>query len=180
MVTLLNELMQLGSGEKRILTLARQPVNLVECLEEAVTLLSEPMRAKRIILRMDIPEENPALIGDDDAIVQILFHLLAHAIEVSKDEGEIYISSKEHEAEEHEFLMFSVSNVGRDNGFEHMDHNTTMGTEIDDAVSSTNASIANVDQLLEMLGGRLWPDRAEGNGSRYTVLLPIAEVSNPA
>ena len=180
MVTLLNELMQLGSGEKRILTLARQPVNLVECLEEAVTLLSEPMRAKRIILRMDIPEENPALIGDDDAIVQILFHLLAHAIEVSKDEGEIYISSKEHEAEEHEFLMFSVSNVGRDNGFEHMDHNTTMGTEIDDAVSSTNASIANVDQLLEMLGGRLWPDRAEGNGSRYTVLLPIAEVSSPA
>ena len=171
MLTLLNELMQLGSGEKRILTLARQPVNLVECLEEAVTLLSEPMRAKRIILRMDIPEEHPTLIGDDDAIVQILFYLLTHVIEGSKDEGEIFITSREHEAEDHEFLMFSISNIGTDNGFEPIDLSMDNQAEIDPIPN------ASVNLLLETLGGRLWPEINEENGSRFTVLLPLAEVS---
>jgi len=180
MVTLLNELIQLGSREKKVLTLSQQPVNLVVCLEEAVTLLSEPMRAKRIVLRMDVPEINPALIGGDDAVVQILFHLLAHAIEVSKDEGEIFVTSREHAAEDHEFLMFSVSNSGTDNGFGHLDHSINVNADFAGTASTPDASFANIDLLVEMLGGRIWPDIEEGNGTRFTVLLPVAEVSLPA
>ncbi len=155
------------------------PIDLLHCIDEAVTKASPILREKKIALRMDFPEEMPSISGDAEAIIQIIVHLLNNAIGASPEEEEIVVAARLQAAEEADFLMLTFSDAGEgipteDLGrvFQPIDQ---VDTEPIQGLGETGMGLPIVKALSEAMGGRVWFDSEVGEGSIFTVLLPVGE-----
>ncbi|HKZ54645.1 MAG TPA: ATP-binding protein [Anaerolineales bacterium] len=179
MRALLNDLIQLTALETGTLTLTPEPVNLMGCIEEAVMQVSNAMRSKGIALRMDIPEEVSPILGDQDAVVQILIHLLSNAIGAAQDSSEVLLAARSQPGPDSSFVMLSVFNrgeaiPGHDLG-RVFQRNYRADRELVPGVGDTGLGLSIVKALSEAIGGRVWVDSAPDVGTTFTVLLPLTE-----
>lgn len=179
MGTLLNDLIQVTALETGTMSLTPGPVDLMHCVEEAITQVSGPMREKNLALRMDLPDEVPPVLGDDDAVIQILVHLLSNAISVSPEGDEVVIASRVQETEQGGFLMLALSDAGEGIPSNELarvfHHNYRADSAIIQGIGESSVALPLVKALCETLGGRVWVDSEVGVGSTFTVLLPLAE-----
>ncbi|HEY47011.1 MAG: hypothetical protein AMJ88_13055 [Anaerolineae bacterium SM23_ 63] len=155
------------------------PIDLLHCIEEAVTKASSIMREKKIALRMDFPEDMPLINGDVEAIIQIVVHLLNNAIGASPEGEEIVVAARLQAAEEADFLLLTFSDAGegipsQDLGrvFQPLDQ---ADSEPIQGLGETGMGLSIVKALSEAMGGRVWFDSEVGEGSIFTVLLPVGQ-----
>lgn len=181
---LLSDLVQITAMEMGELTLTPAPIDLVQCVEEAVTHVGGTLREKDLGLRLDFPDEVPAVMGDQAALVQILVHLLSNAAGASPDGAEIAITARVVDAEPHGFLLLSVRDKGE--GVSPADLGRVFeplyradGSLIS-GLGETSVGLALVRSLSEELSGRVWVESEPGEGSTLSVLLPLAVPSSPA
>jgi len=178
MDSLIENLLQITSLEAGPMPMAG-PIDLLHCIEEAVTKASPILREKKIALRMDFPEEMPSINGDAEAIIQIVVHLLNNAIGASPEGEEIVVGARLQAAEEADFLLLTFSDAGEgipteDLGrvFQAIDQ---VDTEPIQGLGETGMGLSIVKALSEAMGGRVWFDSEIGEGSIFTVLLPVGE-----
>ncbi|MDX1600215.1 MAG: ATP-binding protein [Anaerolineales bacterium] len=179
MGALLNDLVQLTRLESGELELQPTRVDLLGCVEEAVENTGSALRDKRQALRMDFPDEVPAVHGDPDAITQILNHLLRNAIAASSEGSEILLSAKVEASHQDGFLMLSVRDSGEGIPPEelgrvfHRLHPSSQG--MIQGLGDGGSGLSVVKGLSEALGGRVWVESEVGVGSTFTVLLPLEQ-----
>jgi signal transduction histidine kinase len=178
MDSLIENLLQITSLEAGPMPTAG-PIDLLHCIEEAVTKASPVLREKKIALRMDFPEEMPSISGNAEAIIQIVVHLLNNAIGASPEGEEIVVAARLQAAEEADFLLLTFSDAGEgipteDLGrvFQPMDQ---VDTEPIQGLGETGIGLSIAKALSEAIGGRVWFDSEVGEGSIFTVLLPVGE-----
>lgn len=182
MGNLLNDLIQITALESGTLNLTPTQVDLLGCVEEAVTQAGPGLRERDLTLRMDFPDSVPAVMGDEEAIAQIILHLLNNAMVASPEGGEVVLSARVEQSEEAGFLMVSVSDHGEgippeDLGrvFQRLYQGDRV---IIQGVGDGGIGLSLVKALSEAHGGRVWVESEVGGGSTFTVLLPLAEVSS--
>jgi signal transduction histidine kinase len=175
---LLNDLIRICAVEVKSLNFAPGPVEVIHCLEEAISQVSSKLQKKNISLHMDIPEDQPAILGDEDAIVQIFFHLLENAIGASPPDSNVVIRMQKQEAEPNDFLMLSVTDSGEgipSSDLQRVFQRTYSGDKVTiQGISDKGVGLSIVKSISEKLGGRVWVDSEMGKGSVFTILLPIA------
>jgi signal transduction histidine kinase len=176
--SLIENLLQITSLEAGPIA-AAGPIDLLQCIEEAVTKSSSILREKKIALRMDFPEEMPSINGDAQAIIQIVVHLLNNAIGASPEGEEVVVAARLQAAEEADFLLLTFSDAGegiptQDLGlvFQPIDR---ADSEPIQGLGETSMGLSIVKALSEAMGGRVWFDSEVGEGSIFTVLLPVGE-----
>ncbi len=175
---LLNNLVQMTALEAGQLDLEPTRVDAVGCVEDAVELVGPALRDKRQVLRMDLPEEVPEILGDQTAVSQILGHLLRNAISASPEEGEILLSAKIQGSDEDGFLLLSVRDSGESIPPEDLGrvfkrvHDPRQ--EMIKGLGEGAVSLSLVKGLSEALSGRVWVESDVTAGSTFTVLLPLA------
>ncbi|HEY43999.1 MAG TPA: GAF domain-containing sensor histidine kinase [Anaerolineae bacterium] len=154
-------------------------IDLLQCIEEAVTRASPILREKKIAIRMDFPDDMPSIRGDVGSIVQIVVHLLNNAIGASPEGEEIVVAARLQEAEEADLLLLTFSDAGEgipaaDLGrvFQPVDR---ADTEPIRGLGESSMGLSIVKALSEAMGGRVWLDSGVGEGSTFTVLMPVAE-----
>lgn len=186
---LLADLVQLATAEAGRFQLTLAPVDLAACLEEALHQVEGTLRARRVTLRLDLPEALPPAFGDAGAISQIMVHLMHNAANVSPEGTEIVAAIRIPPVEGEEparFLTVSFTDAGDGIPPE------LIGRVFDRLPAEERARIAGlaatevelplVRSLVEAMGGRVWVDSVVGVGSTFTFILPIAEanVTSPA
>ena len=179
MGVLLNDLIQVAAIESGRLTLTPGPVDLMRCIEQAVTQASGTLREKNQALRMDVPDEIPPVLGDEDAVTQIVLHLLENAIGATPEGGEVVLSARVREAEGKAFLFLSVTDAGEGIPPEDLGRVFQRVYRADNAliqgVGDHGVGLSLVRTLTEAMGGRVWVESEVGTGSTFTVLLPLAD-----
>jgi signal transduction histidine kinase len=156
-----------------------QPVDLLGCLETAVTRSGDRIREKNLMLRMDFPETLPYVMGDKTTITKIFVHLILNAIMVSPDQAEIVISTDMRTENNAEFLTCSISDQGP--GLSPQEIQSAFDSPAAPAqdgvvpAGQAQVNLAEVRKLSESIGGRVWVESQAGSGSTYTVLLPLAD-----
>src|SRR3990172_3378929 len=178
MASLLNDLIQTTLLDAGGFSLSPGPVDLMYSIEEVVTQMGQTLRDKNIALRLDIPDDLPPIQGDQDAIIQILSHLMTNALGASPMNGEIVVSAQVHDTPEGKFLLLSVSDEGE--GIEpeelgrifHRVYDT--GDIILRGLGEGGVGLPIVKALSEAIGGRVWVESHLGAGSTFTVLMPTA------
>jgi signal transduction histidine kinase len=180
---LVDNLLQVTTIERGALDLTPSPIDLLRCIEEAVIQVRTTMKEKDLALRMDFPDELPAIMGDEDALIQILFHVLNNAAGASPQSEEIILAARVQQGEEAEFLMLTISDAGEgvppeDLGrvFERMRETDTVSIP---GLGDSGVGLSIVHALSDALGGRVWFDSEVGVGSTVTVLLPLADPNAP-
>lgn len=178
MSRLLNDLVQITALETGSLNLQIAQVNPLDCVEQAVREVGGALREKDIALQMDFPEEIPGVLGDQEAITQIVLHLLKNAVAATPENETIVLSALVETSTEEGFLMLSVRDAGdgipaEDLGrvFQRLYQTDRMMIP---GLGDTGVGLSLVKALSEALGGRVWVESDVGAGSTFTVLLPLA------
>ncbi len=175
---LLSDLVQVTAMEMGELTLTPAPIDFLQCIEEAVAQVGGTLREKDLGLRLDFPDEVPAVMGEHGALVQILVHLLSNAAGASPDGAEIGVNASVVDAEPNGFLLLSVKDKGE--GVSPADLSRVFEplyraeSSLISGLGESSVGLALVRTLCEELSGRVWVESQPGEGSSLSVLLPLA------
>ncbi len=180
---LLNDILDLSKIEANRLELESIPFDLHELTAQIGSLMAIHSQQKGIPLHIDIDPEIPRyLLGDPLRIKQILLNLLGNAFKFTK-QGEIRIEAGLGLHAQHGFLpvAFTVrdTGIGIDAArqaelfqpFVQSDSSTTR------MYGGSGLGLAITRQLAEMMDGSVSLISAPGQGSTFTVTLPL-QLSN--
>jgi signal transduction histidine kinase len=179
MGTQLNDLARVCAAEVSAISFTHEPVEVMHCLEDAINQVSNLLQEKKITLRMDIPDAQFALKGDQDAIIQVFYYLLENALGVSIENSEVVILMRKQLAEPQNFLMISVADSGPgippDDIQRVFQRVYSEDKVVIQGVNDEGVGLSIVKSICENLGGRVWVDSEVGSGSVFTILLPLAD-----
>jgi signal transduction histidine kinase len=112
MRSLLEDLIRITVIEGGKLELASGLVDTAEVIDAAVTATRGQIQEKSISLQLDLPDDLPKLHADQDALEQILIHLLQNASSVTPPDGVIHFRAGIEENEEQPYLLLQVTDSG--------------------------------------------------------------------
>ena len=186
LMTLINQLLDLARAESGALQLAREPFDLIDCLDEAVALCQHRADRKGLPLRLDTAALAAARwrLGDALRLKQVVVNLVANAVKFT-DRGEVSVEA--------------TARPGTDGGPPWVDiavRDTGIGiTEAQRATifrpfqqadasiarrfGGTGLGLAISLQLAEASGGALTVDSRPGAGSTFTLQLPLPLTTAP-
>lgn len=173
---LVNDLLDVSRIEAGRITLAIQPMNLIDVINNAIEEIERRSREedKPIHIEKDFPDHLPPVLGDAERIRQILDNLLDNAYQYNHPEGKITIRLRVGE----EALQVDVI----DNGvgihpaeLPHVFDRFFRGENpLVLGIAGTGLGLSIVKSLVEMHHGRIWASsEGPGKGSTFSFTLPI-------
>ena len=157
--------------------LAHENVDLNLIIKDAIDDTSSEVRAKRVSLNVDLPENLAPVYADREALGQILIRLLSNAGAVSPLQGTIQLRVQIKAEGEKEALFIQVSDTGEGIPPEDLGRVFTPLYRAEDVpargVGDTGMGLFIAKTLTEAQNGRIWVDTELGGGSTYNVLIPI-------
>ncbi|MEX0789038.1 MAG: GAF domain-containing sensor histidine kinase [Anaerolineales bacterium] len=179
---LLHELVRAASAAE-VAPAPRAPVEFGRCLDEAMGRTAGGVRNRAQSLLTDIPPSLLGVLVEEDALPQILEHLLAHASTVSSTGAEIGLGARVQPEESPAFLHLWVKDQGP--GIPPTELGQvfgSLGAGVQASAADSPESggdLAIVKAMTEAAGGRVWVDSLLGEGTTISVLLPISAWTQP-
>jgi len=169
---IINDILDFSKIEAGKMALERIGFRLRNCVEDTVKFLELQAQAKGLALRWSVnPDVPDDVVGDPGRLRQVLTNLIVNAVKFT-DRGEITVRAQNHPAgPERVGLHFEVQDTGIGipltvqekifESFEQADssnHRKYGGTGLGLAISA---------QLAAQMGGRIWVQSREGEGSTF-------------
>ena len=183
LTNILNDLLNLSRIESGKIELKFEKVELKGVLELTASSLKPQADVKSIQIEVEVPEQLPAVHGDQDKIEQILTNLIGNSIKFTPEGGKILITaklfSKERGGAYGDFVAVSVKDTGIGIPPEHLDSIFEKFYQVESSlhrsVSGTGLGLAITKGLVEAHQGKIWVESEVGKGSTFTFTLPISE-----
>jgi signal transduction histidine kinase/DNA-binding response OmpR family regulator len=137
--------------------------------------------SEKVALRFDPAEDVPTLETDEGKVSQILRNLISNALKFT-ERGEIRVSAVP--AEEGRSVAFAVADTGigiaREDHARIFEEFTQVLNPLQARVKGTGLGLPLCRRLATLLGGRIELESAPGQGSVFTVTLPVQYPGAPA
>ena len=180
LLSLINDILEMGKIEDRKLTLEHAPFNLKELCDDTLVLCKLRASSNAITMQDNsLPyATGPYMIGSPTHIRQIMINLLDNSIKYNKHGGSVTFSSKTKPLDNGRALFcFSVSDTGIGMAPEFLKHiYEPFAQEGDDARSKfqgTGMGMPIVKSLIELMGGTIEISSEVGVGSTFNVQIPL-------
>lgn len=186
LLSLINDILEMGKIEDRKLTLEHAPFNLKELCDDALVLCKLRASGNGITMQDNsLPyATGPYTIGSPTHIRRIIINLLDNSIKYNKRGGSVTFSSQTKPLDDGRALFcFSVSDTGIGMAPEFLKHiYEPFAQEGDDARSKfqgTGMGMPIVKSLIELMGGTIEISSEVGVGSTFNVQIPLDIDKNP-
>lgn len=186
LLSLINDILEMGKIEDRKLTLEHAPFNLKELCDDALVLCKLRASGNGITMQDNsLPyATGPYMIGSPTHIRRIIINLLDNSIKYNKRGGSVTFSSQTKPLDDGRALFcFSVSDTGIGMAPEFLKHiYEPFAQEGDDARSKfqgTGMGMPIVKSLIDMMGGTIEISSEVGVGSTFNVQIPLEIDKNP-
>ena len=186
LLSLINDILEMGKIEDRKLTLEHAPFNLKELCDDTLVLCKLRASDNGITMQDNsLPyATGPYMIGSPTHIRQIIINLLDNSIKYNKRGGSVTFSSKTKPLDDGRALFcFSVSDTGIGMTPKFLKHiYEPFAQEGDDARSKfqgTGMGMPIVKSLIELMGGTIEISSEVGVGSTFNVQIPLDIDKNP-
>ncbi|MDX9995269.1 MAG: response regulator [Rhodocyclaceae bacterium] len=177
---IINDILDFSKIEADRLVVEKVPVDLAQVVERATAMVTARARDKGLGFAVRRAEDLPAgFLGDGLRVTQVLMNLLSNATKFTA-RGEVGLSV----SRDAERLYFCVSDSGIGiapeqlerlfDAFEQLDASTTR------RYGGTGLGLAISRQLARLMGGDITVVSVLGQGSRFTLSLPLVEAALPA
>jgi len=178
MQIMLDDLMQVVFIEGDQLVLKPEKINLGNIIDDAIMATSSQLRDRHISLRVDLPDKLPQIQADRDAMGQIFFHLLNNAGGASPIEGEIFLLARSYTQDDNqEFMLIQVADQGGGIPIGDLPRVFSRSYRADnpiiEGVGDSGVGLSIAKTLVEAHNGRIWVDTESGQGSTFSVLIPL-------
>jgi len=186
LLSVINDILDFSKVEAGKLDLEQIEFNLYDCVGDTMKGLALRAHQKGLELAYDAdPEVPPQLLGDPGRLRQILVNLVGNAIKFTQH-GEVLVEIQNRSLDERGVeLHFKVTDTGIGispekhkllfRAFSQADSSTTR------KYGGTGLGLAISVRLVNMMGGEMWLESEEGEGSvfHFTVRFPIAPATVP-
>ena len=171
LLRMINEILQVGSIEAGKVKANWQAVNILDFLVELRSGY-EILSKKEIPLHWDIPSRLPVVRTDGEKLKHVLQNLINNAIKFTEN-GSVTVSAR--------FISKAIEFEVRDTGigmprdmlpsifqmFRQLDSSNTR------SYGGSGVGLYIVKKFVDLLGGKIEVDSALGEGSTFTVILPL-------
>lgn len=180
LLQLINDILEISRIKSSKIIIKENECNLLNMLNYLHTNGRSQAKTKNITISLDTSNlKHNVVYADIEKIHKILFSIIDNAIKYTKPNGQItIIVIEQYELQnEHIFYQFIVKDNGigisetfLKNIFEpfEREQNTTLG-----GVHGTGLGLAITKNLVDMLGGIITVSSIVGEGSKFTVTLPL-------
>lgn len=186
LLSLINDILEMGKIEDRKLTLEHAPFNLKELCDNTLVLCKLRASSNGITMQDNsLPyATGPYMIGSPTHIRQIMINLLDNSIKYNKHGGSVTFSSKTKPLDNGRALFcFSVSDTGIGMTPKFLKHiYEPFAQEGDDARSKfqgTGMGMPIVKSLIELMGGTIEVTSELHVGTSFYVEIPLDIDENP-
>jgi two-component system NtrC family sensor kinase len=172
MSQLIEDLLDVSSIEAGI-DMEMEPCDIAPIIEEATTALMPQANDQTIQLTTILEKDIPAVTGDATRLRQIIYNLVGNAIKYTPNEGQVTVKAYSQDGE----IRLQVIDTGLGIPASDQPHIFERFYRVrDDRVANikgTGLGLAIVRSIVERHNGRIWLESVLGEGSTFTVALPI-------
>jgi PAS domain S-box-containing protein len=197
LLSLINDILDLSKVEAGKMLLDLNPVQVSSLFVNSLSIIREKAAARHIRLSLDAAQDLGTIYADARKVKQIVYNLLSNALKFTGEGGQVTLRAARvlradvgqpsvlwpgrslplSDSEYTDFLEISV----RDNGIgispEGLEQLFKPFSQIDSGLArqfeGTGLGLAMVKLLAELHGGAVAVESAVGEGSRFTVWLPL-------
>jgi PAS domain S-box-containing protein len=174
LLQLINDVLDLSKVEAGKMEVRAEPFSVRQAIEEVCTGTASLAASKKIEVERQIADKLDQVTLDRQKFIQVLYNLLSNALKFSDEGASVCVSASQHDGS----LELSVRDTGigirredRDKlfvEFQQLDSGATRRFE------GTGLGLALTKKLVEVQGGRIGVESERGQGSTFTVVLPLS------
>jgi PAS domain S-box-containing protein len=198
LLSLINDILDLSKVEAGKMTLDMEEVQVHSLFANSLSIIREKAAVRHIRLTMDAPEELGSIRADARKVKQIVYNLLSNAVKFTSEGGEVTLRAgrvpraevgrpsgswkgrsfpSKVEGESADFFKISVTDSGIGISPEGLERLFKPFSQIDSGLArrfeGTGLGLAMVKLLAELHGGQVAVESSVGEGSCFTVWLPV-------
>ena len=171
------ELLNMSQVESGVIQMNLVPSDPVEIVDVAINANRSAAEQKQISFKINLPENLPRVLADNEKSSWVLNNLLSNAIRYSYDNSVIFIDVKNEDKK----IRFSVTDTGQGIAPQYVDkvfdrYFRIPGTKKE----GTGLGLSISKEFMEAQGGQLYVNSEFGAGSVFSFTLNIAPFSNKA
>jgi PAS domain S-box-containing protein len=187
LLNIINDVLDFSKIEAGKVDLEQRPFDVRECVEGALDVVAAQAASKGLDLAFLIADETPLIVvGDVNRLRQIVVNLLSNAVKFT-ERGEVVVSVGGQwvgAGEQSYTLRLSVRDTGIGIPAERLGRLFQSFSQVDNSISrrfgGTGLGLSISKSLAEMMGGQLWVESVEGEGSTFHVsVLVTAATEQP-
>ncbi|MDB4952564.1 MAG: hybrid sensor histidine kinase/response regulator [Myxococcales bacterium] len=202
LLALINDILDLSKVEAGKMTLDLETIHVSSLFVNSLSIIREKATTRRIRLGLETIDELGAIQVDARKIKQIVYNLLSNAVKFTPEGGQVMLRTRRvsraaigrgagswasrsiplADNQFAEFVEFSVTDSGIGISAEELKHLFKPFSQIDTGLArrfeGTGLGLAMVKLLAELHGGTVAVESAPGQGSRFTVWIPIRSVTS--
>ncbi len=171
LLSLVNDLLDVQRMQAGRLQLEIQPTDFNKVVDSCLTEIQPLLEEKKLSLRLEVPEGELRIEGDQARLCQALMNLLSNAAKFSPEGSEVTL----HVEEENESIKVQVSDKGIGIRKEDLKRVFEPFTAIEKPtyVKGTGLGLSITKGLVESHGGRIWAvSEGEGKGATFSFTIP--------
>jgi len=178
MAQLIEDLLDMSRMISGKMRLEIQSVNVINVIEAALDTLRPAASARGVELVAVLDPTVPAITGDPTRLQQVVWNLLSNAIKFTSKGGRVRVVSEVIDSR----IEITVTDTGRGIAPSFLPYVFEAFRQEDASASRARGGLglglAITKQLVELHGGSVQASSAgEGQGAKFTVLLPVSAVS---
>ena len=185
LLRVIDDILDFSKIEAGRFELEREPFGLRDCVEGALDIVAPRAAEKDVELGCLVDEGVPAgIVGDAARLRQVLLNLLSNAVKFT-ERGEVIVHVDAEPAGQGEHRVhLAVRDTGIGIPQDRMDRLFESFSQVDASTSrrygGTGLGLAISKRIVELMGGTIWAESAEGRGSTFHIDLVASEAEIPA
>ncbi|MBX7147310.1 MAG: response regulator [Alphaproteobacteria bacterium] len=179
LLALINDLLDIAKIESQALDIEQVPFSMTQLIEEVMNMISFRAQEKKLSFTCDMVSiVGQIFIGDPTRIRQIILNLCSNAVKFT-EEGGIHIGVKLQLDRKSDTVLISISvedtgiGIASDKIPIIFDKFVQEDSSINRKYGGTGLGLAITKTLVEVMGGSLKVESIQGQGSIFTIDLPL-------
>ena len=182
LLQLINDILDLSKIEAGHMELEQAPFDLAASLQRVVDTAQVLATGKEVTVCLQLDSAVPrAVAGDSLRLSQVLLNLLSNAVKFTSQGQVTLLVEKVGEQQGQIELSFTVEDSGIGIGADKLDEIFHSFAQEDSSISrrygGTGLGLSICQQLCQLMGGTIAVESRQGQGSRFSFQIPMAQVT---
>ena len=184
LLTLINDILDFSKIEAGKLDIELLPFNISQSIEDVFDLIALKAYAKGLEISYEVdPSLTESIIQDVTRVKQILTNLINNAVKFTTfGDVKVQVRKREKIDSDHVLIQFSVKDTGIGIPEDRIDRLFRSFSQVDASTTrkfgGTGLGLAISKKLAEAMGGEMWVESQEGQGSTFHFTLRAEEVED--
>ncbi len=173
LATVVDDILDFSRLKNQALTLQTKPLDLHLLVDLVLPLMRALVADKPVHLLNEVPEDLPAVLADEERLMQILQNLIGNAVKFTQD-GYVKVSARQDESLVEICIADTGIGIARDKFQEIFEAFHQVGNHTERRYGGSGLGLSITRQLVELHGGNIWLESELNRGTQFYFTLPLS------